>query len=127
MYVLGQKNPLAKYQKTASSQGKSISIYNWPAYNCCVAFLCSNSNLFEHKYRNSHKAWVSSLQWSPKEPHVLATSSHDGTIKMFDIRSSLPLYSTRAQSKGEKGLSLAFSTDSLFCGGSDCVVKKFAC
>merc|ERR1712071_102150 len=87
----------------------------------------------------SHKAWVSSLQWSPTQPHVLATNSHDGCVKMWDIRSSLPLHTLRAHKKGTKGLCLAFADSNssnnnnnnnnkqqhhhksaLFSGGSDC-------
>lgn len=68
---------------------------------------------------------MSALQWSPVEPHVLATTSHDGTLKVFDIRSSLPLHSVRVQKAGDKGLCLAFSPGAVFCGGTDCLVNKF--
>ena len=30
----------------------------------------------------SHKSWVSGVQWSPTDPFVLATTSHDGTLKV---------------------------------------------
>lgn len=78
--------------------------------------------------RQSHKAWVSSVQWSPTDPFVLATTSHDGTLKVWDIRSSLPLHTVRAvDKKGEKALCLAFGDGIIYSGGSDCVVKQFAC
>lgn len=78
--------------------------------------------------RQSHKAWVSSVEWSPTDPFVLATASHDGTLKVWDIRSSLPLHTVKAvNKKGEKALCLAFGDGIIFSGGSDCVVKQFAC
>jgi ribosome biogenesis protein YTM1 len=78
--------------------------------------------------RQSHKAWVSCVQWSPTDPFVLATTSHDGTLKVWDIRSSLPLHTVKAvDKKGEKALCLAFGDGMIYSGGSDCVVKQFAC
>ncbi|KAL7541707.1 hypothetical protein ACHAXR_013140 [Thalassiosira sp. AJA248-18] len=75
----------------------------------------------------SHKAWVSSVEWSPTDPFVLATTSHDGTLKVWDIRSSLPLHTVKAvNKKGEKALCLAFGDGMIYSGGSDCVVKQFA-
>lgn len=77
--------------------------------------------------RPSHKAWVTDVQWSPTDPYVLATTSHDGTVKVWDIRSSLPLHTVRAHPKGEKGLCLSYTNGIIYGGGSDCVVKRFVC
>ena len=77
--------------------------------------------------RPSHKAWVTDVQWSPTDPYVLATTSHDGTVKVWDIRSSLPLHTVRAHPKGEKGLCLSYTNGIIYSGGSDCVVKRFVC
>lgn len=74
---------------------------------------------------NSHKSWVSSVEWSPNDPFVLASSSHDGSVKVWDIRSSLPLHTVQAHKKNEKSLCIAFTGSSIFSGGSDCMVKKF--
>jgi len=85
----------------------------------------AGSSVSDGTLKPSHRSWVSSLQWSPKEPHVLATNSHDGCVKMWDIRSSLPLHTIRAHEQGQKGLCLAFTEDYLFSGGTDCKVHKF--
>jgi len=77
--------------------------------------------------RPSHKAWVTDVQWSPTDPYVLATTSHDGTVKVWDIRSSLPLHTVRAHPKGEKGLCLSYTNGIIYSGGSDCIVKRFVC
>jgi ribosome biogenesis protein YTM1 len=82
-------------------------------------------------FRPSHKAWVSQVKWSPSNPYQLASTSHDGTVKLWDIRSSNPLYTVRAFPKEEKGMSLVWapSTDKdstkqhLFAGGTDRIIK----
>ena len=79
-------------------------------------------------YLSSHKSWVSDVQWSPTDPFVLASNSHDGTLKVWDIRSSVPLHTVNAVSKkGEKALCLTFGDGYVYSGGSDCVVNQFAC
>lgn len=83
-------------------------------------------------FRPSHKAWVSDVQWSPSNPYQLASTSHDGTVKLWDIRSSNPLYTVRVFPKEEKGMCLVWaptSTDDgttkqhLFAGGTDRIIK----
>jgi len=87
----------------------------------------SGSQIADKTLRQSHKSWVSAIQWSPTDPFVLATTSHDGTLKVWDIRSSLPLHTVKATNKkGDKSLCLAFGDGMIYSGGSDCVVKKFA-
>jgi len=100
--------------------------------DCCVRLwdmrtsnTSSEGQIFDGTLRPSHKAWISAVQWSPDDPFVLASSSHDGSVKVWDIRSSLPLHTVRAHSKGEKALCLAFADKTIFSGGSDCIVKKF--
>jgi ribosome biogenesis protein len=73
----------------------------------------------------SHKAWVSAIEWSKIDPYVFASASHDGSVKVWDIRSSIPLHTIKAHSKGSKALCLSFTEKAIFSGGSDCVVKKF--
>jgi ribosome biogenesis protein YTM1 len=85
----------------------------------------ASSSVSDSTLKPSHRSWVSDVKWSQTDPFVLASTSHDGTIKMWDIRSSQPLYTVRSHPKGEKGLCLAFGNNSIFSGGSDCVVKVF--
>ena len=47
----------------------------------------------EHKMA-SHKSLVTDLSWSPRDGHLLASSSQDGTVKVWDLRSSVPLHTT---------------------------------
>lgn len=92
-------------------------------------------------FRPSHKGWISSVQWSKHNPYHLASTSHDGTIKLWDIRSSLPLHTVKAfpstttttpngnkKKMIHKGMSLAYgdiNSGMIFAGGTDCIVHQF--
>jgi len=92
----------------------------------------------DNTFRPSHKAWVSSVQWSQTNAYQLSSTSHDGTIKVWDIRSSNPLHTVRTFAKEEKGLSLLWlpstsieNNDSkagchntIYAGGTDCIIKR---
>lgn len=84
-----------------------------------------DGNFFDGTLRPSHKAWISSVNWSPTDPYLLASASYDGTVRLWDIRSSLPLYTIRAHEDKQKSLCLSFTRDAIFSAGSDCVIKKF--
>jgi len=79
--------------------------------------------------RPSHKAFISGIQWSPTDPYVLASTSHDGTIKLWDIRSSLPLHTVRTHDNNvnDKSLCLAFGNNVIYTGGTDGIVKQYKC
>jgi ribosome biogenesis protein len=80
-------------------------------------------------FRPSHKEWITALQWSRDHPFHLASTSHDGTVKLWDIRSALPLHTYRAFPKKVKGLSLSYGHGDgvIYVGGADCVVKQMHC
>lgn len=41
----------------------------------------------------SHTASVDQLKWSPKEADILATCSADKTVRLWDVRSAIPIES----------------------------------
>ena len=90
----------------------------------------TNSTISDNNFRPSHRAWVSSVQWSKSNAYHLASCSHDGTVKLWDIRSSNPLHTVRAFAKDEKALCLIWENDDedkgtqhIFSGGTDCTIK----
>ncbi|CAI7897872.1 unnamed protein product, partial [Closterium sp. NIES-53] len=45
-----------------------------------------------------HTDWISSLAWSPSNPLHLLSSSYDGSLKIWDLRSTVPLHTVKAHS-----------------------------
>eukprot|EP00884_Botryococcus_braunii_P014113 jgi/Botrbrau1/22702/Bobra.0132s0041.1 len=41
---------------------------------------------------SSHKGWVVGVAWRPGNSQQFGSASHDGTIKLWDIRSGVPLH-----------------------------------
>jgi len=90
----------------------------------------ATSMVSDNTFRPSHQGWVADVKWSPHNPYHLGSTSHDGTIKLWDIRSSVPLHTVRAFAKNvDKGLCIEFGSQEdgiVFAGGTDCIVKQFA-
>ncbi|KAL6075670.1 ribosome biogenesis protein ytm1 [Balamuthia mandrillaris] len=88
----------------------------------------------------SHAEWVSTVQWHPRNEHLFLSASHDGKVKVWDVRSITPLHTLPSAHK-EKVLCAAWSTMTLedeaseeeegekgrkqdiWSGGSDSVLK----
>lgn len=67
----------------------------------------------------SHEGWVTSVAFSPQDPHLLASGSHDRTVKLWDLRSQLPLHTISTHT--DKVLSVAwYGSDFVLSGGADC-------
>jgi ribosome biogenesis protein YTM1 len=92
-----------------------------------------SSALSDNTLLPSHKAWVSCVNWSKNNAYHIVSTSHDGTVKLWDIRSSNPLHTVKAFGKEEKGLCLVYeeapdgkSEQQVFVGGTDCVIKHLS-
>jgi ribosome biogenesis protein YTM1 len=90
----------------------------------------SSLALSDNTFKPSHREWISSVRWSRRNAYTLASTSHDGTVKVWDIRSSIPLHTVQAFDKNHKSLCIAFGSlkdtnDFIFAGGTDCVVKEY--
>ena len=56
----------------------------------------------------SHTRWVSDIKWHPTAEHTILSASFDGSIKLWDVRSAIPLWTVDAEdATGED--------DKLFC------------
>lgn len=89
----------------------------------------ASSLVSDSVFRPSHRAWISQVQWSVDKPYQVISSSHDGTVKLWDIRAALPLHTVRIASKDDKVLALALGAVNdeavLFAGGTDCELKQY--
>ncbi|KAJ2618015.1 ribosome biogenesis protein ytm1 [Coemansia sp. RSA 1365] len=68
----------------------------------------------------SHRGPVTSVAWAPGSAHLLASASHDSSVKVWDIRSRTPLYTVmpaREADKGKKLLALDWHRSLLLAGG----------
>lgn len=53
------------------------------------------SSTLLQKTLNSHKGWIVGAAWSPLDDNLLLTTSYDLTSKLWDIRSTVPLFTMR--------------------------------
>ncbi|KAJ2788509.1 ribosome biogenesis protein ytm1, partial [Coemansia helicoidea] len=69
---------------------------------------------------SSHAGFVAGVAWAPSSAYMLASASHDSTVKVWDIRSRTPLYTVHAASAadtGKKLLALDWHASLLLAGG----------
>nr|ARO50093.1 WD40 protein [Yamagishiella unicocca] len=77
----------------------------------------------------SHGNWVTAVAWCPSSQHHLATASHDGTVKLWDVRTQVSLGSLGAQTG--KVLCVGWLGGSegpargLVSGGADCQLRMY--
>ncbi len=73
----------------------------------------------------SHAGWVSGVKWSPDNQFHLVSTGYDGRTKIWDIRSTAPLY-TIAEG-AEKKLCVAWSSSGhIVTGGEDKQLKIYS-
>ena len=61
----------------------------------------------------SHARWATAVSWSPSDAHTLASAAHDGTVKLWDLRSTTPLHTLAAHA--DKALAVRYHA----AGGGD--------
>ena len=69
----------------------------------------------------SHKEWVAQVNWHPVNPNLFISCSHDGSVKLWDLRSSIPLHTYSLTEPPHKLLTVQWQSDGkqFFSGGSD--------
>ena len=72
-----------------------------------------------------HEGWVSAVEWAPESTVLLSTTSYDGKLRVWDLRSPrLPLHSVSDVHEQKKVLALDFSRGhSAITGGADAKVR----
>ena len=57
------------------------------------------------KAYKSHKDWILAVAWSPASAHHLVTASQDTTLKLWDVRSAVPLHTIEGHTEKVRALS----------------------
>ena len=65
-----------------------------------------------------HGGWVSASRWCPSQPHLLATACYDGVVRLWDVRSTVPLH--QVAKHDDKALCLAWAGGELLASGETC-------
>ncbi|GIL44920.1 hypothetical protein Vafri_2370 [Volvox africanus] len=85
----------------------------------------------------THGNWVSAVAWCPGSQHHLATASYDGTVKLWDVRTQVPLgvlsghkdkvlcVSWLGEAGGTAGGAGTAAGRGLVSGGSDCQLRMY--
>jgi ribosome biogenesis protein YTM1 len=71
----------------------------------------------------SHKAWVAAVSFCPTNDKLLASCAHDRTLKVWDLRSSVPLHTVEDHTN--KVLAVDWTADgkALVSGGADAILR----
>ncbi|KNC99294.1 uncharacterized protein SPPG_05548 [Spizellomyces punctatus DAOM BR117] len=77
---------------------------------------------------SSHTNWVSSVRWSSTNSYTFVSGSYDSTIKVWDIRSTTPMYTLAGgdKTKEQKVFGVDWVGEYIFSGGEDALLRSFA-
>lgn len=68
--------------------------------------------------RLPHKGWANAVRWHPQQEKLLASACYDGSVRLWDVRSSIPLHTLTAHEG--KALCLCWDgAERVASGGSD--------
>jgi len=73
----------------------------------------------------AHEGWISSLAWRPSSSFHVASGSHDGTVKLWDIRTAVPLGSLQQHSDAKVLCVGWWGKEVLVSGGADCKLQLY--
>lgn len=104
-----------------------------------TTFFAGNPEIMKKRMSSLHKGWITALAWSPRDENLFASAGHDGSLHIWDIRSSssnpLPQYTLKSgnslkdQQSQENGkiLAIDWAADGfLRFGGEDCKLSIFS-
>ena len=62
-----------------------------------------------HLFKESHSQSINKVSWNYEDPNILATASHDGTIKIWDLRSEDHSQETHCLESNESVMEVKFN------------------
>ena len=70
----------------------------------------------------THGGFVSAVRWCPTSAHHVLSASHDGSLRVWDLRSRVPLHTLAADDEGGKILAADWvdGDAAVVSGGTDC-------
>eukprot|EP00250_Pteridium_aquilinum_P009214 c18520_g1_i1 orf=182-1486(+) len=74
---------------------------------------------------SSHKAWITACKWHGHSRHHILSASHDGSVKLWDIRSKIPLQTIEAH-KDKVLCADWWKQDCIVSGGTDNFLQVFS-
>lgn len=75
----------------------------------------------------AHAGWISSLAWRPENSYHVVSGGHDGAVKLWDIRTAVPLGSLQQHKEESKVLCVGWwGGQTIVSGGSDCKVQLYS-
>jgi ribosome biogenesis protein YTM1 len=108
-----------------SYSGNSGLIVTGHSDNAIRLWYPRSSEALVFKKLVTHKGWVHSVSWKPDSEHVFVSGSYDHTIKIWDIRSTIPLHTLQLHTDKVLCLAWDLSGGKLLSGGADCVLQIF--
>ncbi|KAI8866207.1 WD40 repeat-like protein [Ramicandelaber brevisporus] len=75
--------------------------------------------------KGGHRNWVTKVKWSPTSEHILASTSHDGNICIWDIRAPrAALFNVPATDKARrKVFAMDWNGDYIVSGGEEAILR----
>ena len=74
---------------------------------------------------SSHTDWVVAAAWHPASQHHIATASYDRSVKLWDMRTAIPLHTLAAHA--DKALCVAWAGPAqLISGGADSELRTYS-
>jgi len=74
------------------SEQKSLIVTGHQNAKICLWDPRERSGKYVKNRFRSHKKWVTDVKWNKQKNNYFVSCSHDGTIKLWDLRSQIPLF-----------------------------------
>ena len=82
--------------------------------------------MYENQAYSGHTGWVKCVAWHPTNSYSFLSASYDGSIKVWDLRSRMPLHTLSNKEDNDKILDLQWVDNKEFVtGGADSTLRFY--